>query len=130
MLRQSVRVLLAGGLTTSALASGGAAAAQPPTIPGPMDPGYCGAHTSAWDCWSDVSPARAGELAFINERLKYDMPGLPTDRGRLLQIARGVCQSLVGGTHPNYIVQWLAQDIGAAEDQTGQMFIMINDTAC
>ena len=58
------------------------------------------------------------------------MAGIPTDRTRLLQIARGICQSLAGGTHPNYIVKWLAEDIGASEGQAGQLFIMAQDRAC
>lgn len=123
--------MLAIGITVSGLAGGGAAsAAPPPTIPGPADPGYCGAHTSPWNCWFDVSPARPGENAFIDYRLQYDMAGMPADRTRLLQIARGICRSLAAGTHPNYVVQWLAEDLGASEGQTGQMFIMAQDRAC
>lgn len=127
---RSLKAALAGGLAAAALFTAGSAGAEPPVVPGPADPGYCGAHTSAWDCWSDVSPIRPGEAAFINYRLQYDMAGIPTDRTRLLQIARGICQSLAGGTHPNYLVKWLAQDIGASEPQTGQLFIMAKDRAC
>ena len=119
--------LAAGVLAVLGCSLAGAAAASPP---GPGDPGYCGAHTSPWDCWSDVSPARPGEVAFINYRLQYDMAGISTDRTRLLQIARGICQSLAGGTHPKYIVKWLAEDIGASEGQAGQLFIMAQDRAC
>lgn len=122
------------GITTAVLGCGVAvavaAAAPPPAVPGPADPGYCGAHTSPWDCWSDVSPARPGEIAFINDRLQYDMAGIPTDQTRLLQIARGICQSVAGGTRSNSIVQWLAEDIGVSENQAGQLFIMVNDRAC
>ncbi|GAT03825.1 putative uncharacterized protein [Mycolicibacterium fortuitum subsp. acetamidolyticum] len=125
------KVALAGGIAAVALAAGGVAAAEPPpTVPGPADPGFCGAHTSPWDCWSDISPARPGEIAFINYRLQYDMAGIPTDRTRLLQIARGICQSLAYGTNSNNIVQWLSEDIGVSEGQAGQMFIMAQDRAC
>ena len=80
-----LKAALAGGMMAAALAAGGVAAAEPPpTVPGPADPDFCGAHTSPWDCWSDVSPARPGELAFIDYRLQYDMAGIPTDRTRLL----------------------------------------------
>ena len=120
-------IAAAGSLVWGA---GVAAAEPPPTVPSPGDRAYCGAHTSPWDCWSDVSPERPGEKAFIDYRLQYDMAGIPTERTRLLQIARGICQSLVGGTHPNYVVKWLAEDIGATEAQTGQMFIMAQDRAC
>ena len=59
------------------------------------------------------------------------MPGIPTDRTRLLQIGRGICQSLANGTHPNYIVQWLAEDLGVSEGQAGQgLFIGAHDMAC
>ncbi len=125
------RIALAGAGTIAALLGCSVAAAQPPTVPGPADPGFCGAHTSPWDCWSDVSAARPGEIAFINDRLQYDMPGIPTDRTRLLQIARGICLSLEHGTDPNYIVRWLAEDLGVSEGQAGQgLFIGAQDMAC
>ena len=54
--------LAAGVLAVLGCSLAGAAAASPP---GPGDPGYCGAHTSPWDCWSDVSPARPGEAEFF-----------------------------------------------------------------
>lgn len=131
MSRRFLATVIGGIFAVCAVSGGGVAAAQPLTVPGPADPGYCGAHTSPWNCWSDVSPARPGEVAFINNRLQYDMPGIPTDRTRLLQIARGVCQSLAHGTHPNYIVQWLAEDLGVSEDQAGQgLFINAQDMAC
>lgn len=111
---------------------GGVATAAPPAVPpGPGDVGFCGAHTSPWNCWSDVGPVRPGEAAFINETLRYQISGIPTDRDRLLQIARGICQSLEGGTSPNYIVQFLAEDLGISEDQAGQgLFINAQDMAC
>ena len=70
-------------------------------------------------------------MAFINETLRYHMAGIPTDRDRLLQIARGICQSLAGGTSPNSVVQFLAEDLGISEDQAGQgVFINAKDMAC
>lgn len=102
----------------------------PATVPTPADEGFCGAHTSPWNCWSDVSPAGPGEIAFINQRLQFDIPGIPTDRTRLLQISRGICQSLNYGTSSNNIVTWLAEDLGASEGHTGQVFIMATETAC
>ncbi|ANY24360.1 hypothetical protein ABID74_002549 [Gordonia terrae] len=77
-----------------------------------------------------MRPARPGEDAFIDQRLRFDMQGVPTDRTRLLQIARGVCQSLSNGTGSNDIVRWLADDLGIREGQAGQLFIMIQETAC
>ena len=131
MPRSILSSVVLGAVVASVFLGGGVASAQPPTVPGPADPGYCGAHTSPWNCWSDVSPAQPGEIAFINHRLQYDMPGIPTDRTRLLQIGRGICQSLANGTHPNYIVQWLAEDLGVNEGQAGQgLFIGAQDMAC
>lgn len=126
------KVVLAGCMTAAAFAGAGISSAAPPsTIPGPGDPGYCGAHTSAWDCWSDVSPVRPGETAFINQTLSYHLAGIPTDRDRLLQIARGICQSLAGGTSSNYVVKFLVEDLGVTEDQAGQgLFINAHDMAC
>ncbi|MGA5466586.1 hypothetical protein [Mycobacterium sp. NPDC050041] len=112
------------------LAGGTATAAPPPSVPGPGEPGYCGAKTSAWNCWFDVSPPNSRETDFIDFRLQYDMPGIPTDRDRLLQIARGICSNLAGGVHPNNIVMWVAEDLGASEEWTGQMFSMAQDMAC
>lgn len=130
----SFKVGLVGGIAAMGLFGAGAAGAAPPVVPpvvpGPADPGYCGAHSSPWNCWSDISPARPGEVAFINQRLRFTMAGIPTDQTRLLQLARGICQSLVAGTGPNYIVKWLAEDLGASEGQTGQMFVMAKGEAC
>ncbi|MEO9330305.1 hypothetical protein [Gordonia aurantiaca] len=98
-------------------------------MPTPADPGFCGAHTSPWNCWSDVSPARPGELAFVDHRLQHDMPGIPTERTRLLQIVRGVCQQMSYGTSNN-IVRWLAEDLGVSEGKAGQLFIMVLQYAC
>jgi hypothetical protein len=130
--QQIFRVALTSGMAAVSLAMGGVAAAAPPAVPpSPGEPGYCGAHTSPWDCWSDVSPARPGETAFINKTLGYAIVGIPTDRDRLLQIARGICQSLAGGTSPNYVVQFLAEDLGISEDKAGQgLFINAQDMAC
>lgn len=132
MKKHSCRMSLTSCIAAIALAGGGVAAAAPPAVPpGPGDPGYCGAHTSPWDCWSDVSPARPGEVAFINQTLKYPLAGIPTDRDRLLQIARGICQSLAGGTSPNYVVQFLAVDLGLDEGVAGNgLFINAQDMAC
>ena len=108
------------------------AVASPPRVrPGPGEPGFCGAHTSGWDCWYDVSPVRPGEVVFINETLTNPRAGIPTDPDRLLQIARGICQSLAGGTSPNYVVKFLAEDLGISEDQAAQgLFINANKMAC
>ncbi|MCT7659141.1 DUF732 domain-containing protein [Mycobacterium deserti] len=70
-------------------------------------------------------------MAFINKTLSYDIAGIPTDRDRLLQIARGICQSLAGGTSPNFVVQFLAEDLGISEGQAGNgLFINAQDMAC
>ncbi|WP_156425222.1 DUF732 domain-containing protein [Mycobacterium sp. GA-1285] len=132
MARHPWRILLTIPMAAVALAAGGVAAAAPPAVPpGPDDPGFCGAHTSSWNCWSDVSPARPGEVAFINETLSYNIAGIPSDRDRLLQIGRGICQSLAGGTSPNYIVKFLAEDLGISESKAGQgLFINAQDMAC
>lgn len=133
MTRKRFKVVVITGMAGIAtIVGGGVAAANPPAVPpGPGQPGYCGAHTSAWDCWSDVSPVRPGETAFINQTLSYSMAGIPTNRDRLLQIARGICQSLAGGTSPNYIVQFLAEDLGISEDQAGQgLYINAQEMAC
>lgn len=127
------KMSLAGVVASVALmVGGGVAIAAPPAVPpGPGDPGYCGAHTSPWNCWYDVSPARPGEVAFINKTLNYNIAGIPTDRDRLLQIARGICQSLAGGTSPNYVVQFLAEDLGISQDTAGQgLFINAQDMVC
>ncbi|WP_354562279.1 DUF732 domain-containing protein [Gordonia sp. PvP123] len=131
-MRRSARgMVVSGGIAAALVMGNGVAFAGPPTtIPAPGQPGYCGAHTSPWNCWSDVRPARPGEDAFIDQRLRFDMQGVPTDRTRLLQIARGVCQSLSNGTGSNDIVRWLADDLGIREGQAGQLFIMIQETAC
>lgn len=131
MPRTTVGFVVGGTVVASALLGSGFASAQPPTVPGPADPEFCGAHTSPWNCWSDVSPARPGEVAFINRTLSYNIAGIPTDRERLLQIARGICQSLVGGTSSNYVVQFLAEDLGISEGQAGNgLFINAQDMAC
>lgn len=132
MVKLLFRSIFAASLAAAALAGSAVASASPPAAPpGPGDPGYCGAHTSPWDCWSDVSPARPGETAFIDRTLSYSMAGIPTDRDRLLQIARGICQSLAGGTSPNYVVRFLAQDLGISEGQAGNgLFINAEDMAC
>lgn len=132
LMQQALKVSLTSSVAAITLGVGGVAAAAPPAVPpGPSQPGYCGAHTSPWDCWSDVSPERPGETAFINETLSYAIAGLPTDRDRLLQIGRGICQSLAGGTSPNYVVQFLAQDLGISESTAGQgLFINAQDMAC
>jgi hypothetical protein len=126
------RISLTFCIATAVLVGGGVAAAAPPAVPpGPGDPGFCGAHTSPWNCWSDVSPARPGETAFINTTLSYNIAGIPTDRDRLLQIARGICQSLAGGTSSNSVVQFLAQDFGISEGKAGNgLFINAQDMAC
>jgi len=119
------RMLLTSCIAAVVLAGGGVAAAAPPAVPpGPGEPGFCGAHTSPWNCWSDVSPARPGEVAFINQTLSYHIAGIPTDRDRLLQIARGMCQSLAGGTSPNSVVQFLAEDLGISEDRAMSLALM------
>lgn len=132
MSHRTLALALASTMAAGALLAGsGVAVAMPPTVPGPADPGYCGAHTSPWNCWSDVSPARPGETAFINRTLSYNIPGIPTDRDRLLQIGRGICQSLAGGTSSNYVVKFLAQDLGISEGKAGNgLFINAQDQAC
>jgi hypothetical protein len=98
--------------------------------PGPGDPGYCGAHTSPLECWTNTGPATTGENAFIDQILSYRIAGVPTDRTRLLQIARGTCTMLSGGTSPNYIVKELAEDLGKPEGVAGQIYIVAQDNAC
>jgi hypothetical protein len=121
----------AGCIAAFALSGGVAVAAPPAVPPGPGEPDYCGAHTSPWNCWSDVSPARPGEVAFVNQTLSYNIPGIPTNRDRLLQIGRGICQSLAGGTSPNYVVKFLAEDLGLPEGVAGNgLFINAQDMAC
>src|SRR6185312_5285896 len=80
--------------------------------PGPGDAGYCGAHTSPLDCWADTSPMRPGEAAFISRISSYNIPGMPTDSNRLLQIGRGTCQMLAGGVTTEAVVNELANDLG------------------
>ena len=98
--------LLAVGL----LGTGVASANPPPSPPGPGQPGYCGAHTSPLDCWANTGPMTPVEAAFINKINSYDIAGMPTDSTRLLQIARGTCQMLVGGTTTQYVVEELRQE--------------------
>ena len=118
--------LLAVGL----LGTGVASANPPPSPPGPGEPGYCGAHTSPLDCWANTGPTTPGEAAFISRVRSYDIPGMPTDSTRLLQIARGTCQMLVGGTTTQYVVEELAQNLGKSEAGTGQIMIIAMETAC
>ena len=47
--------LLAIGLLGTRVAS----ANPPPSPPGPGEPGYCGAHTDAMDCWANTGPMTA-----------------------------------------------------------------------
>jgi hypothetical protein len=104
------RMLLTSCIAAVALAGGGVAAAAPPAVPpGPGEPGYCGAHTSPWNCWSDVSPARPGEVAFINETLSTPwQASQPTATG---------CSKLRGVANrwrriAKSVVQFLAEDPG------------------
>lgn len=93
---------------------GTALVAAPPAVadpPGPGEPGYCGAHTSPFDCWADTSPATPGESAFI-ERMRGKIPG---NDARLLQIARGTCGLLEGGAANWYVEQHLAEKMGVNE---------------
>jgi hypothetical protein len=127
VMRGGVIAALAGGLVLAGSSLIGTASANPP---GPNEPGYCGAHTSPLECWTDTGPATPGENAFINQVLSYQISGVPTERTRLLQIARGTCTMLVGGTSPNYIVSELAQNLGKSEGVAGQIFIVAQDQAC
>lgn len=120
-----------GGVVTVALATVVGGFTSPSAFAGPSDPGFdCGAHTSPLDCWSNTGPATPGEIAFVDEVLSYHIEGVPTDRTRLLQIGRGTCTMLNGGTSPNYIVSELAQDLGKNEGVAGQIFIVAEERAC
>ena len=119
---------LAAIFATGLLGAAPFAQAQPY---GPGDPDYCGAHTSPFDCWNDVGPTTPGEATFINKVQSYHIAGVPTDSTRLLQIARGACQELAGGTDGNYIVADLQESLGGIrESAAGNLLIIAQEYAC
>lgn len=125
------RLVLACASLALATAAGGLASPNAfAAPPGPGEAGYCGAHTSPLECWTSTGPPTPGENSFINQILSYHIPGAPTDRTRLLQIARGTCTMLIGGTDSGYIVSELAQDLGLSEGNAGVIFINAQDRAC
>ncbi|KUH86481.1 MULTISPECIES: DUF732 domain-containing protein [unclassified Mycobacterium] len=122
MINRTIYVVgVAAALTV--FANLGAASAAPP---GPDDAGYCGAHTDPLDCWADTGPVTAGEEAFI-DRMRGQIPG---DDTRLLQIARGTCQMLVGGSATWFIVDDVSEQLGVSEATADQVVNVAMDTAC
>lgn len=115
-----------GFLTAGVIGAGFASAGPPPSPPGPGEPGYCGAHTSPLDCWADTGPITPGETAFVNE-MRGEIPG---DDTRLLQVGRGTCQMLTGGTTTSYIVADLARSLGVNKPRAGQVMDAAMDRAC
>jgi len=98
--------------------------------PGPADAGYCGAHTSPLNCWADTGPMTPGEAAFIGRISSYDIPDVPTDSTRLLQIGRGTCQMLRSGVTTESVVRELASELGKTMAGAGQILNIAMETAC
>jgi hypothetical protein len=110
-----VIAVTAGRLTASALSacllnlgllgSAVASADPPPSPPGPGEPGYCGAHTDAMDCWASTGPMTRGEAAYLND-VRGQVPG---DDTTLLENVRGICDMVSGGLLTSYVVSDIAQ---------------------
>jgi len=115
-------MLIAAWFLTAAIAWG----SPPPTPPGPGQPGYCGAHTDPLDCWSNTGPETPGETAFI-DLVRGHIPG---DDTRLLQVARGTCQMLIGGDATWYIVQDMSEELGVSHATAGQVMDAAMEDAC
>jgi hypothetical protein len=114
--------LLAAGLLGAAVAS----ANPPPSPPGPGEPGYCGAHTDAMDCWANTGPMTPGEAAFLN-----DVRGQVTgDDTTLLRNVRGICEMVTGGVVTSYIVSDIAQHYGITNASAVQVMHAATSFAC
>jgi hypothetical protein len=73
---------------------------------------------------------RPGEAAFISRISSYNIPGMPTDSNRLLQIGRGTCQMLAGGVTTEAVVNELANDLGKTKAGAGKILAIAMETAC
>lgn len=113
-------VVISMCVATSALAD------PPPSVPGPGEPGYCGAHTDAMDCWADVSPPTPGEKAFVNDVQAFT----PGDDDKLLQIARGICTMLDGGVATSYLVRDIADQLGVSQNSAVSIMNSARSSAC
>jgi hypothetical protein len=113
-------VVFVAGVLGAAVAS-----ASPATPPGPGEQG-CGAHTDALNCWANTGPVTPGETAFIN----LERGLIPGDDTRLLQVARGTCQMLVGGDTTSFIVEDVSQQLGVSPNRAGSTMDAAMETAC
>lgn len=102
---------------TSGLLSTGIVSADP----GPMDPGYCGAHQDPLDCVPYDGPtppppnrAEASYLDLVRDHYS-------ANDTTLLRIGRGTCNMFRGGTSSTYVVGEISNHLQTPQAHAGQL---------